>query len=73
MKLFFGTQGTPYAIPSSLTGAVNLSKALGGGWVIDFSYSFYRQKASWRIGGSGSQGIDTFSARWFEVGLSVTY
>jgi len=24
MKLFFGTQGTPYAIPPSLTGAVNL-------------------------------------------------
>ena len=57
----------------ALTGAVNLSKALGSGWVVDFTYSFYRQKPSWRLFGSGSPGIDTFSASWFEVGLTVTY
>ena len=32
--------------------------------------AFYRQRASWRVGGSGSPGLEPFSARWIEAGIA---
>jgi hypothetical protein len=38
-----------------------------------FRGNFYRQRPDWRLGGSGSPGIESFSARWLEVGLVKTF
>jgi hypothetical protein len=33
----------------------------------------YRQDPEWRLGGSGSPNIKTFSARWFQLDLTKTF
>ena len=34
---------------------------------------YYRQDPDWRVVGSGSPDIQTFSARWFEVNFGKTF
>ena len=48
-------------------GGVTVGKTLWDGWSVALRADYYRQDPDWRIGGSGSPGIQTFSARWLEV------
>ena len=35
--------------------------------------AFYRQRASWQLGGDGSPGLEPFSARWIEAGIAKSF
>jgi hypothetical protein len=49
-----------------------VGKALADGWSVELRADFYRQQASWRIGG-GSPGLEPFSARWLVFGVTKTF
>ena len=51
------------------TAGVTVAVALEKGWSLTFRGSFYRQQPGWHLGGSGSPGIESFSARWLEFGI----
>lgn len=39
-------------------------------WSTDLSYERYEQRGAWRVGGTGSPGLDPFSARFLQWGLA---
>lgn len=72
-------EGQPYSADTRLaafgawTAGATVTKAFEKGWSVRFRADFYRQKPDWRLGGSGSPGIESFSARWLELGLVKTF
>lgn len=71
--------GQPYTADArlsafgALTPGVLVAKQFDDGWVADLRVEFYRQKASWRLGGDGSAGLLPFSARWIQVGIGKSF
>jgi len=57
----------------AVTVGVKLAKVFADGWVADLRFDFYRARSSWALFSSGSPGIDPFSARWIEAGISKTF
>ncbi len=57
----------------ALTAGIIVGKTLWDGWYIALRADMYRQDPDWRLGGSGSPGIQTFSARWFQVNLTKNF
>jgi hypothetical protein len=69
----FYTADTRLSAFGAFTAGVNVTKALSDRWSASVKLEFYRQRPDWRIGGSGSPGIEPFSARWIEVGITKTF
>ena len=69
----FYTADTRLAAFGAITAGVIVGKTLWDGWTVSLRADYYRQDPDWRIGGSGSPGIQTFSARWFEVNFTKTF
>ena len=67
------TADTRLAAFGAWTAGVSVGKYFEKGWSVNFRADFYRQKPNWRVGGSGSPGIESFSARWLEVGVAKTF
>jgi hypothetical protein len=44
-----------------------------GAWTADAKIERYEQRPEWRLGGSGSLGIDTFRATMLQVGLAYSF
>ncbi|MDQ6618622.1 MAG: DUF3570 domain-containing protein [Pseudomonadota bacterium] len=71
-------RGQPYTADTRLSafGAVTpglkVVVDLGHGWTADLKWQGYRQQGSWRLGGDGSPGLESFSARWIEFGIART-
>jgi Protein of unknown function (DUF3570) len=71
--------GKPYTADTRLSafGAVTaglaVAKHLPDGWTVDLKVDSYRQRSSWHFGGGGSPGLETFSARWIQSGISKTF
>lgn len=71
--------GEPYTADARLaaygafTPGLLVAKRLGDGWSVDLKLEFYRQKAAWRAGGGGSEGLAPFSARWIQVGVGRSF
>ncbi|HEX6944786.1 MAG TPA: DUF3570 domain-containing protein [Casimicrobiaceae bacterium] len=71
--------GQPYTADNRLSafGAITLgvvvAKTFDEGWVADLRVDFYRQKAAWKLGGGGTQGVLDFSARWLQVGVGRSF
>lgn len=57
----------------ALTGGLRLDWAFAPGWSADLSWQRYEQRASWRVGGSGSPGLAPFKAQWWQLGLSRSF
>jgi hypothetical protein len=57
----------------ALTSGVSIAKRLPDGWSFDVKFDFYRQRSDWRLGGDGSPGLEPFSARWIQTGVSKTF
>lgn len=64
---------TRLAAFGAITAGMIVGKTLWEGWNVSLRADYYRQDPDWRLGGSGSPGIQTFSARWFEVNLGKTF
>jgi uncharacterized protein DUF3570 len=67
------TPDTRLSAFGALTAAVKLERAFADGWSADLSLSYYEQRSSWRLGGSGSPGILPLSARWIGVGITKSF
>jgi Protein of unknown function (DUF3570) len=67
------TADTRLATWGAFTVGLTAAKVFEKGWSAYAKYQFYRQNPDWYLGGNGSPGILTFSARWFEVGFSKTF
>jgi hypothetical protein len=71
--------GKPYTTDARLsafgafTSGIAVAKLLPEGWSVDLKLELYRQRTSWRLGGGGSPGLETFSARWIQAGISKTF
>ena len=71
--------GKPYTADTrlsafgALTPGIAVAKLLPGGWSVDLKLEYYRQRSSWRIGGSGSPGLEPFAARWIEAGIAKIF
>jgi Protein of unknown function (DUF3570) len=64
---------TRLAAFGAVTAGAIFGKTLPDGWSVAFRADMYRQDPDWRLGGSGSPGIKTFSARWFQVDLTKSF
>ncbi|HEY3178568.1 MAG TPA: DUF3570 domain-containing protein [Casimicrobiaceae bacterium] len=71
--------GEPYTADTrlsafgALTPSIRIDKQFDNGWSADISFSYYQQRSSWRLGGSGSPGLLPLSARWISVGVAKTF
>ncbi|MFZ3290599.1 MAG: DUF3570 domain-containing protein [Telluria sp.] len=54
----------------ALTAGLKVEKQLGPDTTLDFKWEQYRQRAGWRLFGSGSPGLERFSARSIQAGVS---
>lgn len=57
----------------ALTAGLTVTAPLWDGWTIAVRADYYRQDPDWQIFGTGSPGIQDFSARWFQVNLTRTF
>lgn len=57
----------------ALTSGLSIAKRLANGWTFDIKFDFYRQRSNWHVGGDGSPGLEPFSARWIQTGVSKTF
>jgi len=64
---------TRLAAWGAITAGVIVGKTLWDDWAIALRADYYRQDPDWRLGGSGSPGIKTFSARWLQLDLTKTF
>ena len=67
------TADTRLSAFGALTPSIAVGKAFLDGWSATLKVAMYRQRASWRLGGDGSPGIEPFSARWIEAGIAKTF
>ncbi|HEV8500766.1 MAG TPA: DUF3570 domain-containing protein [Casimicrobiaceae bacterium] len=67
------TADTRLSAFGAFTAGLGVVKALADGWTVDLRFDFYRQRAGWRAFGTGSEGIEPFSARWIAAGVSRAF
>ncbi len=71
--------GEPYTADArlsafgALTPSIRVDKKFDHGWSAEISFSYYQQRSSWRLVGSGSSGLLPVSARWISVGVAKTF
>lgn len=52
------------------TFGLKLAKQFASGWLADLKFEQYMQRAAWKLGGGGSEGLAPFRARSLQFGLS---
>ncbi len=57
----------------ALTAGLTVGAPLWDGWNVSLRADYYRQDPDWQVFGSGSPGIQIFSARWFQVNLTRNF
>jgi len=67
------TADTRLAAWGAVTIGAWLVKSLADGWTVDLKYQYYRQQPGWRLGGSGSPGIEPFVASWWQLGVAKSF
>jgi hypothetical protein len=54
----------------AVTLGIKLARQLGRDWSVDLKLEAYQQRASWRLFGNGSPGLEPLSARSMQLGLT---
>jgi len=67
------TADTRLSALGAFTPSIAVARSFAGGWRAGLKVAFYQQRASWRLGGNGSPGLEHFSARWIEAGISRSF
>jgi hypothetical protein len=52
-----------------VTAGIKLAWAIGKDWTVDAKFDYYEQRGDWRLGGTGSPGLDPFKAQFYQVGV----
>ena len=67
------TADTRLSAFGAFTPSIAIARSFADGWRAGVKVAFYRQRAGWRLGGNGSPGLEPFSARWIEAGISRSF
>ena len=54
----------------AVTVGLKLGLRLGADWTTDVKAEHYEQRASWRVGGTGSPGLDAFRDTFVQLGVA---
>jgi hypothetical protein len=57
----------------AITAGMIVGKTLWDGWYVSLRADYYRQDPDWQIFGTGSPGIQTFSARWLQLNITKNF
>jgi Protein of unknown function (DUF3570) len=57
----------------AVTLGMKVAKEFAHDWTIDLKYEWYQQRSGWRLGGDGSPGVENFTAKWLQIGLSKKF
>ncbi len=57
----------------SISYGLRIDKSLGDGWSVNAKAELTEQRASWRLGGGGSPGLEPFRSQTFIVGIAKTF
>jgi Protein of unknown function (DUF3570) len=64
---------TRLAAFGAITLGMKVAKEFARDWTVDVKYEWYQQRSAWRLGGDGSPGIENFTAKWWQVGISKKF
>lgn len=64
---------TRLAAFGAVTLGMKVAKEFAHDWTIDLKYEWYQQRSAWRLGGDGSPGMENFTAKWFQIGISKKF
>lgn len=53
----------------AVTAGLKLAWAINKDWTVDAKFDYYEQRGEWRLGGTGSPGLDPFKAQFYQVGV----
>jgi hypothetical protein len=67
------TADTRLSSLGAFTPSIAVARSFAGGWRAGLKVAIYQQRASWRLWGNGSPGLEFFSARWIEAGISRSF
>jgi hypothetical protein len=67
------TEDTRLSAYGAVTLGLKLAKQIGKDTTVDIKYEAYEQRASWRQFGDGSPGLQRFSARSIQVGITTRW
>jgi len=67
------TADTRLSAFGAFTPSITVARSFADGWRAGLKVAFYRQRASWQLAGNGSPGLEPFSARWIEAGISRSF
>jgi hypothetical protein len=54
----------------AITWGIKVAKQLNADWLMDVKYEKYEQRAHWSLSGNGDPGLDPFSARMLQIGIT---
>jgi Protein of unknown function (DUF3570) len=57
----------------AVTLGMKVAKEFAHDWTIDLKYEWYQQRSAWRLGGDGSPGVENFTAKWWQIGISKKF
>ncbi len=57
----------------AFTVGLDLAMNITADWLIDLKGEYYQQRTGWRLGGSGSIGLDPFTATWIQLGVEKRF
>ena len=57
----------------AITVGLKLGVQLAPGWAMDLKAERYEQRSNWRVGGSGSPGLDPFRATFVQLGINKKF
>lgn len=64
---------TRLAAFGAITLGMKVAKEFANDWTVDVKYEWYQQRSGWRLGGNGSPGLEDFTAKWFQIGISKKF
>jgi len=57
----------------AVTFGLDVAMYITADWLVDLKAERYEQRTGWRVGGTGSPGLDPFRATWLQVGLEKRF
>ncbi len=57
----------------AVTLGMKVAKDFAHDWTVDLKYEWYQQRSAWRLGGDGSPGVENFTAKWLQIGISKKF
>jgi Protein of unknown function (DUF3570) len=64
---------TRLAAFGAVTLGMKVAKTFASDWTVDVKYEWYQQRSAWRLGGDGSPGLENFTAKWWQIGISKKF